>query len=95
MTRAEICENEKEYTLTLSGHSGKSEVCAGISTLSASLQGYLENIRCCHIYSENEGYCSFTVPKTPRTRGAVEMFIIGLLRIEKSCEGHVKVEIKN
>lgn len=77
------------YDITIKGHSPDKRVCNGISTLAAALDGWLSNNTSEHSYCEGDGFARITAPKAAKT--AVEMFTIGVLRIEKSFPDIVRV----
>lgn len=77
------------YDIEIKGHSPDKRVCSGISTLAAALDGWLTNNTNEHLYTEGDGYAKITAPESAKT--AVEMFTIGVLRIEKSFPDIVRV----
>nr|DAH20351.1 MAG TPA: YsxB-like protein [Caudoviricetes sp.] len=77
------------YDIEIKGHSPDKRVCSGISTLTAALDGWLTNNTNEHLYTEGDGYAKITAPESAKT--AVEMFTIGVLRIEKSFPDIVRV----
>lgn len=103
MTRAEITLAEPRYSVVLDGHAtGSPEVCAGISALVYSLEGFLreheENLFLHSAKLDQEGwaYIMFELEDHPsnRIKGAFELFTIGLLQIQETYPEFCEVKIK-
>lgn len=103
MTNIEITMNDPRYTIRFEGHAtGSAEVCAGISALMYSLEGFLRNnpwdifIHSSQMDNPGFGYIMFELEDpSPKVKGAFELVVIGLQQIEKSYPDYCKVEVKD
>ena len=43
MTNIDVIDKKGKYIIDMNGHSGESEICAAVSTLTAALEGWLKN----------------------------------------------------
>lgn len=105
MTKINITMAEPRYSILFDGHAaGSAEVCAGISALMFSLEGYLRNhedelfLHSAKLDEPGFGYISFELEDPAKNiTGAFEMTAIGLLQIAGSypefCEANLN-EIK-
>lgn len=92
MTEIKVDKNNENCFVSVKGHNKDSKICAMISTLVATLEGYLKNkFNDNYFYLENDGECRFTVPIG--AYDAVEMFSIGVMRIEATFPDNVKADI--
>ena len=103
MTKIEITIADPRYSLVFDGHAtGSAEVCAGISALMFSLEGFLRNneqdlfIHSAKIDQPGWGYIMFELEDpSNRVKGAFELVMIGILQIEKSYPEFCSVTIKD
>lgn len=92
MTEITVDKNDENCFISVKGHNKDSKICAMISALVATLDGYLKNkFNDEYFYIEQSGECRFTVPIGAIE--AVEMFSIGIMRLEKSFPDNVKADI--
>lgn len=100
MTKVEITNTDPRFVLQIEDHAGKPEVCAGISALMYSLEGFLCNhedrlfLHVANIKDPGYAYISFELDGPYKEiKGAWELVMIGLLQIEKSYPDFCKVII--
>lgn len=101
MTRVDITIAEPRYSLIFDGHStGSAEVCAGISALMYSLEGYLRNnesdlfIHSAKVDKPGWAYIMFELEDPAKNiKGAFELVVIGLLQIQESYPDYCKINI--
>ena len=92
LTKITACEKKDGYMITVEGHNEKS-LCASISTLVAAFEGWLlNNCPKGYKYTEKDGYCKFEAPASAKV--PYEVFIIGVMRLERNFPDKVKVILK-
>lgn len=74
--------------IEVSGHCEDSVICSCISTLAAALEGWLANNEVGYDYRVDDGYCCFDIMEGGRV--CAEMFLIGVMRLEKMFPDMVK-----
>ena len=92
MTRIDITKAEPRFSIQFDGHAtGSEEVCAGISALMYSLEGFLRNhedelfLHSAKLDKPGYGYISFELEDHAKNiTGAFELVTIGLLQIAES-----------
>lgn len=92
LTKIEANETKQGFVIKVKGHNEKS-ICASISTLVAAFEGWLMN-NCPdeYQYQEKDGYCEFKAPMAAKV--PYEVFIIGVMRLERNFPEKIKVIIK-
>ena len=101
MTKIEITDANPRFSLTFDGHAtGSAEVCAGISALMFSLEGYLQNheenlfLHSSKVDNPGHGYIAFELEDPSKDIcGAFELVTIGLLQIADSYPEFCQIEI--
>lgn len=94
MTEIIASKNDERCFISVIGHNKDKKVCAMISALVATLEGYLiNNCKDDYFYYEGDGESRFTIPI--QESKAVEMFLIGIMRLEKTFPDKVKTDINN
>lgn len=101
MTKITITMAEPRYSILFDGHAtGSAEVCAGISALMFSLEGYLRNhedelfIHSAKLDEPGFGFISFELEDPAKNiTGAFEMAAIGLLQIAESYPEFCEVNL--
>ena len=91
MTNIDVINKKGKYIIDMNGHSGESEVCAAVSTLTAALEGWLKNSSLKYSYMEGKGVARIEAPKAAKE--AVEVFLIGAMRLEKNFPDNVRVRV--
>lgn len=103
MTKVEITMAEPRYAMIFDGHAtGSAEVCAGISALMFSLEGFLNNhedelfLLSCKTDKPGWAYIMFELEDpSPKIKGAFELIVIGLLQIQESYPEYCEVTVKD
>lgn len=103
MTKIEITIADPRFSLVFDGHAtGSAEVCAGVSALMYSLEGFLQNnTDDLFIYSAKTdkpgwAYIMFELEDpSPKIKGAFELVVIGLLQIQGSYPDYCQVIVKD
>ena len=103
MTKIEITIAEPRYSVIIDGHAtGSAEVCAGVSALMYSLEGYLRNhedelfLHSAKVDKPGWAYIMFELEDPSKyIKGAFEMFVIGSLQIADSYPDYCQVEVKD
>ena len=88
--------------MVIDGHAtGSAEVCAGVSALMYSLEGYLRNhddelfLHSAKVDKPGWAYIMFELEEPQKAiKGAFEMFVIGSLQIADSYPDFCQVEVK-
>ena len=101
MTKIEITKADPRYSIQFDGHAtGSAEVCAGISALMYSLEGYLRNheqdlfLHSAKIDDPGWGYISFELEDPSNfIRGAFDLVVIGLMQIAASYPDFCEVKL--
>lgn len=101
MTKIEITDANPRYFLSFDGHAtGSAEVCAAVSALMFSLEGYLRNheedlfLHSSKVDNPGRGYISFELEDPAKDiQGAFELVTIGLLQIADSYPEFCTVKI--
>lgn len=101
MTTIEITNAEPRYSLIFDDHAGDKSVCAAVSALMFSLEGFLRNnqeqlfVLSSKTDKPGWGYLMFELEDpSPKIKGAWELIVIGLMQIADSYPEHCKVTIK-
>lgn len=101
MTRVEIENTYPRYAITFDDHAGKPEVCAGISALMYSLEGFLRNhedmlfLHTADMDVPGKAHIMFELDDPYKNvMGAFELVMIGLLQIAKTYPDFCQVEVK-
>ncbi len=101
MTKVEITISKLRYAIIFDGHAGREEVCAAISALMFSLEGFLANneqelfVHSSKMDDPGWGYIMFELEQEqPKISGAFELVMIGLLQIRESYQDYIRVDIK-
>lgn len=102
MTKIDITIAEPRYSIIFDGHStGSAEVCAGISALMYSLEGYLRNneedlfIHSAKVDKPGWAYIMFELEEPAKNvKGAFELVVIGLLQIQEAYPEFCEVKVK-
>lgn len=102
MTKIEITNAEPRYTVTFDGHAtGSAEVCAGVSALMFSLEGYLRNhdkelfLHSARVDKPGWAFIRFELEEPAKDiKGAFEMFTIGVLQIAETYPDFCQVTVK-
>lgn len=91
MTRVEIENSYPRYSITFEDHAGKPEVCAGISALMYSLEGFLTNhedllfLHTAKMDSPGWAHIMFELEDPYKNvMGAFELVVIGLMQIAET-----------
>ena len=100
MTKIEITRADPRFSILFDGHAtGSEEVCAGISALMYSLEGFLRNheeelfLHSAKLDKPGYGYISFELEEPAKNiTGAFELVTIGLLQIADSYPEFCTVE---
>ena len=80
-----------DIVIEVSGHCERGDICSAVSTLVAALEGYLKNSDIKYDYRVGDGYCLFKIDEGgQRCREVIEMFLIGVMRLERMFPGLVK-----
>lgn len=101
MTKIEITKADPRYSILFDGHAtGSAEVCAGISALMYSLEGYLRNheqdlfLHSAKIDDPGWGYISFELEDPSNfVRGAFDLVVVGLMQIAASYPDFCEVKL--
>ena len=101
MTKIEITKADPRYSILFDGHAtGSAEVCAGISALMYSLEGYLRNheqdlfLHSAKIDDPGWGYISFELEDPSNfIRGAFDLVMVGLMQIAASYPDFCEVKL--
>ena len=101
MTKIEITKADPRYSILFDGHAtGSPEVCAGISALMYSLEGYLRNheqdlfLHSAKIDDPGWGYISFELEDPSNfIRGAFDLVMVGLMQIAASYPDFCEVKL--
>ena len=91
MTNIDVIKKKSKYIIDMNGHSGDSEICASVSTLTAALEGWLKNSDLKYSYIEGKGVARIEAPTAAKE--AVEVFLIGAMRLEKNFPENIRVKI--
>ena len=101
MTKIEITKADPRYSILFDGHAtGSAEVCAGVSALMYSLEGYLRNheqdlfLHSAKIDDPGWGYISFELEDPSNfIRGAFDLVMVGLMQIAASYPDFCEVKL--
>jgi uncharacterized protein YsxB (DUF464 family) len=97
--RVNYLREGSRHRLSVTGHAGYAThgndiVCAGVSSISYALLGYLHNIECEIAQASTEsGDMMLDVRGDRMTDGAFDMALVGYLQIAKKYPQHVDVYI--
>ena len=101
MTTLRYHKDERIHLLTLDGHANYGEagadiVCAGISAISYTLMGYLENLKAEKVwamYRTDEGSVAIECMRHPKADTAFDMAMIGYAQIANKYPDNLSINI--
>ena len=91
LTYVNVEKVKKRYIIEIEGHNENTDVCTATSTLVATLWGYLENFCKGSSYKEGDGYCR--IEASGNCRQAIEMFVIGIMRLKATVPDNINIDI--